>query len=582
MKKGNIKGQMASSIEEAKELLEELYAFPRQKANNLAILISFLKNSKSTTKSPIIKGMVMFFVDCYERNELEAAEQQEQQGSDAKLQYAKWLIRQKNAFVETLLELMCESGAADQVSALSCLLEFVRGQKLGEFDHELFRDVVKIILLDSRVEPEAFAALIEKYCSFADVHYSTCKAISWTCKEQRSKQGKVTVVNDRDEPERSTEDSGEYNNLVRGSYDVLVNISKKLADFQASGEDLPSWCGASEVGILAQTNDGTTRRQRKRSREANKDTKASGKQVSGKWSSHLLRQRALSDAWLELLKMRIPYDLYRNLLSRVHDIIIPALINPLLLSDFLTHALNREGLDGMLALNGIFILVTEHGLEYPKFYERLYALLTPEIFLSKHRVRFFKLADIFLASPMVPAYSAAAFAKKFARLGMKGSPATAMIAIAFIHNIIRRHPSCMQILHRPVSKVQEQSAVDVKKKAESLPVWRGEDVYDMDEPDPANSRALESSLWELSVFRNHADPTVAKYCLILDKDMTDRRKSTEVNVEEVLSASYSFMFDKEIKRRLKTIPTAVYATESVPKHLFEPAEFATSFPGFTL
>jgi hypothetical protein len=35
----------------------------------------------------------------------------------------------------------------------------------------------------------------------------------------------------------------------------------------------------------------------------------------------------------------------------------------------------------MLALNSIFLLVTQHGLEYPRFYERLYGLLTPEVFL---------------------------------------------------------------------------------------------------------------------------------------------------------------------------------------------------------
>jgi hypothetical protein len=39
----------------------------------------------------------------------------------------------------------------------------------------------------------------------------------------------------------------------------------------------------------------------------------------------------------------------------------------------------------MLALNGIFLLVTRHGLEYPAFYKRLYGLLAPEAFLSKHR-----------------------------------------------------------------------------------------------------------------------------------------------------------------------------------------------------
>jgi hypothetical protein len=34
----------------------------------------------------------------------------------------------------------------------------------------------------------------------------------------------------------------------------------------------------------------------------------------------------------------------------------------------------------MLALHGIFLLVTRHGLEYPRFYARLYQLLTPEAF----------------------------------------------------------------------------------------------------------------------------------------------------------------------------------------------------------
>jgi U3 small nucleolar RNA-associated protein 19 len=45
------------------------------------------------------------------------------------------------------------------------------------------------------------------------------------------------------------------------------------------------------------------------------------------------------------------------------------------------------GLVGMLALNGIFQLVTRHGLEYPHFYTRLYNLLTLDAFSSKHRAQ---------------------------------------------------------------------------------------------------------------------------------------------------------------------------------------------------
>lgn len=62
----------------------------------------------------------------------------------------------------------------------------------------------------------------------------------------------------------------------------------------------------------------------------------------------------------------------QKVLSRLHVIVIPHLVNPLLLSDFLTRAIDLGSLLGMLALNGLFVLMTSHGLEYPQFYVRLY------------------------------------------------------------------------------------------------------------------------------------------------------------------------------------------------------------------
>ena len=210
------------------------------------------------------------------------------------------------------------------------------------------------------------------------------------------------------------------------------------------------------------------------------------------------------------------------------------------------HHCAAGGMVGMLALNGIFILVTRHGLEYPAFYERLYALLTADAFQvrhacilapasvaeglqypeqshrartrympadagktatltltstvgcrvwhateppdtssasctsviqqpataqpltcglgrtpchvqgtlrvrssqAKHRARFFQLVDVFLASGLVPAYTAAAFAKRFARLALAAPPAGAAVAVAFVHNLLRRHPACNILLHR--------------------------------------------------------------------------------------------------------------------------------------
>jgi U3 small nucleolar RNA-associated protein 19 len=63
-------------------------------------------------------------------------------------------------------------------------------------------------------------------------------------------------------------------------------------------------------------------------------------------------------------------------------------------------------------------------------------------------VRFFQLVDVFLASGLVPAYTAAAFAKRFARLALAAPPAGAVVAVAFVHNLLRRHPACNILLHR--------------------------------------------------------------------------------------------------------------------------------------
>jgi hypothetical protein len=45
-----------------------------------------------------------------------------------------------------------------------------------------------------------------------------------------------------------------------------------------------------------------------------------------------------------------------------------------------------------MALSGLFILMTQHGLDYPKFYEKLYALLTPAVFMAKHRSVFLQVS----------------------------------------------------------------------------------------------------------------------------------------------------------------------------------------------
>jgi hypothetical protein len=86
-----------------------------------------------------------------------------------------------------------------------------------------------------------------------------------------------------------------------------------------------------------------------------------------------------SDAWLAFLGMPLPEALLKRVLTLVTGPLLNKLTRPLLLSDFLSTSMDQGGYIGILALNGLFILVTEHGLEYPDFYKRLYTLLSPQV-----------------------------------------------------------------------------------------------------------------------------------------------------------------------------------------------------------
>ena len=46
---------------------------------------------------------------------------------------------------------------------------------------------------------------------------------------------------------------------------------------------------------------------------------------------------------------------------------------------------------------------------------------------------------------------------------------------------------------------------------------------------------------------------------VLDRDLTDRRKTAEVDAGELAGGSYASMLRTEAGRRLKAVPTAFYA-----------------------
>lgn len=67
----------------------------------------------------------------------------------------------------------------------------------------------------------------------------------------------------------------------------------------------------------------------------------------------------------------------------------------------------------------------------------------------------------------------------------------AVVCLAFVHNLLRRHPACIALLDKspPAGKAAAASS--------------GADPYLEEEADPSQSRALQSSLWELKTLSMH-------------------------------------------------------------------------------
>jgi len=239
-------------------------------------------------------------------------------------------------------------------------------------------------------------------------------------------------------------------------------------------------------------------------------------------------KKHFGNCWLQILKCKINLDQYKRVLTILHDKVLPFLPRPLLLTDFLLSSYSVGGSISLLALSGVFTLISKHNLEYPEFYSKLYQLFTPELLHVKYRARFFHLADIFLTSTHLPSYLVAAFTKRLARLCITAPSTSIPMAIRFIHNLLFRHPSLVKMIDNEGGEVSE-------------------DPYDDKEPDPAKCGAVDSSLWEIQSLQNHALPQVSAAAKeLIEKGLREK----ELDVSALLETTWQEMFEKETKKKV--------------------------------
>lgn len=269
--------------------------------------------------------------------------------------------------------------------------------------------------------------------------------------------------------------------------------------------------------------------------------------------SNRAHKHYFSSLWTSIFSLKLHPVLLTHLLTGISRCIMPQLTNPLVLADYLTESFNRGGLTAVLALEGLFVLMVDHGLEYPSFYEKLYQLIDAGAFSTRYRNQLFKLVDASLTSIRVPSYIAASFIKRTARVALFSPSPVLYFALPFLRHLLQRHPNCLSLIHRTRKQLQELEPSNGqekgKREADSArnerlkQLFTGVDPFNAETLDLSQTNALDSSLWELCVLEQHFLPAVHLMVTAFASPVED---STPLKFDK----TYARLFAHEVTRKL--------------------------------
>ncbi|KAK9051877.1 hypothetical protein SSX86_028505 [Deinandra increscens subsp. villosa] len=569
-------------LSDVRELGQQLLS-SRAHINNLPLLLNFLNPASSSPPEFILESILSlqsFFTPLLPQLPSSSAKPSE----DPESIYLTWVRSKFDEFVQFLIQLSVSPTLAEEALrevVVDTLMECVKDGNAGKFHSSIYHKFIHTMVYSIEEADTLLNLLVSKYFKYFDVCYFTYISLE--------KLIRTLDVNQCSDVRSESADS-ENESLARASGEVLIriihNVISKIPPFEQLGDktEFEMWNASGEnsfSSVIVQrftcvlnflylccilgvfNKDSKTETKKIKGTEGNlgKVKKSSNDVPSSAIISKKMKLK-FSKTWMAFLTLPLPIDVYKEVLATLHQAVIPYLSNPILLCDFLTRSYDIGGVISVMALSGLFILMTEHGLEYPNLYVKLYALLKPSIFIAKHRAKFFELLDSCLKSSLLPAYLAASFAKKLSRLALTVPPSGGLVITALIHNLLRRHPSINCLVHQ---EEKDQTTKDVTS------IKPGIDHFNNEETDLLKTNAMRSSLWEVDTLRHHYCPPVSRFVLSLENDLTVRSKTTEVAIKDFSSGSYATIFRDEMRRRVKQVPLAFY--KAIPTSLFSESDF---------
>ncbi|XP_028792765.1 nucleolar complex protein 4 homolog isoform X1 [Neltuma alba] len=555
----------------------------RAHINNLPLLLSFI--SPTSPPNYVVESLLSlqsFFLPLLPDLPSSSSSPLDISSHDPQLIYRVWIRSKFDDFIKSLVHVFVSPQSDETLKevVLDAMMEFVKVANGGKFSSSLYHKLLHGIVHSSDEVVFPVELLSSKYFGYMDVRYFTYISLG---RFARTLEGKVIsgfkLAKEDGINESPLNPSLEH--VIRNIYCTISHASPIQSLDNPSNFEM--W--SESVGFLSKE-----REHEQLSKEGDLDdnqlkTEKRNSNVTSAGTIAKKMKSKFSKAWISYLRLPLPLAVYKEVLVNLHQAVIPHLTKPNMLCDFLTRSYDVGGVVSVMALSSLHVLMTQHGVEYPNFYEKLYALLVPSIFMAKHRAKFFQLLDSCLKSAFLPAYLAASFAKKLSRLLLSVSPSGALVIIALIHNLLRRHPSINCLVHREDGDEEGKDESKTNKvisdkiddsKTGAMPCKKlGIDHFNNGETNPRDSWAMRSSLWETDSILQHYCPPVSRFALSLGTDLTVRAKTSEIKVEDFSSGSYATVFGEEIRRRVKQVPLAFY--KSTPSSLFS----ATDSAGWT-
>ncbi|KAF9163744.1 hypothetical protein DFQ26_002160 [Actinomortierella ambigua] len=567
-KRARANSTASASEKQTKETIEAIRQLERQVAeskthlNNIVTLIQHCDSPVPKVVHAATHALFRVFSPMLSRGELQKPKKNS--GADEKkTTVTLWLRDNYVQYLNKLSEILSHSSEPGlQIPALKILLDLVKLESAflatlsggHHFANDLYHRVVEALLNCTTMNEALLSEFTTKYFGYYDdLRFYFLKnaativtvALGTPAGSAAKRDGKAPQAKKQKTTRASPE---KLSLLLENSFGILETLKTMPTDAKELDE---FWTGHPDPEHDKKEYEGDSfgfsEDEDDEVEDLTKD--ASGGSSGGPMKKHPLltlhnHQRIFSDCWIAVMKLPFTNIIYKKTLLIAHKRIIPHMPRPTVLMDFLTDSYNAGGAVSLLALKGLFVLITEHNLDYPDFFPKLYMLFDRNLMHVKYRARFFSQVDIFLSSPLMPSQMAAAFIKRMARLGLSSPPTSIVILIPFIYNLLKRHPTCMQMIHNTNKATSEQ-----------------DDVYDHEAKDPLQCHALESSLWELKTLQTHFSPNVATLAKIFNEQFT----KPSYNLEDFLDHTYATMFDTELKRKHKTSPALAI---EIPKGLF--------------